>query len=328
MSVEAPNVMVASPENSQSSDQANFAYILSANFSGSTLLAMLLGSQSEAVTVGEMRAPAIGDPDAYRCSCGQPIKQCEFWSKVNAGMARKGIPDFDITEARISIHHSKSKYVNRLLDPMPKGPLLETVRAAALSLSPAWPPHRREIHFRNRALAEVLREVTGARLVIDSSKISLHLKYLLQSPDLKIKIIRLVRDGRAVTVSTMGHGFKRDSRRETVAGAARSWRRNNEAAERILSNTPASRWMFVKYEELCRQPEATLRGICKFLGMDTRQIMLDFRAKEQHVLGNEMRLKSGSDIRLDERWRKELSQEDLATFDEVAGDLNRQYGYA
>jgi hypothetical protein len=61
--------------------------------------------------------------------------------------------------------------------------------------------------------------------------------------------------------------------------------------------------------------------------MDTENIVLDFRSKAQHILGNDMRLKSGSDIRLDERWRKNLSQADLATFDEVAGDLNRKYGY-
>ena len=83
-----------------------------------------------------------------------------------------------------------------------------------------------------------------------------------------------------------------------------------------------------QYEELCRQPEATLRGICKFLGMDTRQINLDFRAKTQHVLGNDMRLKSGSDIRLDERWRTTLTKDDLGVFDEVAGEMNRKYGYA
>jgi len=112
-----------------------------------------------------------------------------------------------------------------------------------------------------------------------------------------------------------------------VAAAALSWKRNNEAAERVLQEMPKSQWMFQQYEALCRQPEETLRSLCKFLGMDTRQIVLDFRAKQQHVLGNDMRLKSGSDIRLDERWRTALSKEDLQTFEEVAGEMNRKYGY-
>jgi hypothetical protein len=326
MSAESTIAMTAPVENSKGPVATNLGYILSANFSGSTLLAMLLGVQPEATTVGEMRAPHVGVED-YLCSCGQNIKKCAFWSDVSRLMAKRGVPNFDITNANLSIHDVENPYVHRLLDPLPRGPLLEAVRTVGLAVSPAWPRHRQNIQQRNVAFAEALRELTGAKIVIDSSKIALHLKFLLKT-DLKIKIIRLVRDGRAVTVSTMGHGFKRDSRRETVAGAALSWRKNNEAAERILAETPAPQWMFVKYEELCQAPEQTLRGICKFLGMDSQNIVLDFRSREQHILGNEMRLKSGSDIRLDERWRKELSPEDLATFDEVAGDLNRKYGYA
>jgi hypothetical protein len=313
--------------NSQTADATNMAYILAVSFSGSTLLAMLLGSQSEATTVGEMRAPAVGEPDAYLCSCGSPIRKCEFWREVNQRMAKRGISDFDITQARLSIHDTENKYLHRLLEPLPRGRFLETVRTTGLSVSPAWPAHLRNVHQRNSALVEALREITGAKVVVDSSKIALHLKYLLRSPDLRIKIIHLVRDGRAVTMSMLGHGLKRNTRQESVAAAALSWRRNNEAAERVLSELPRSQWVPLQYEQLCRDPEKTLRSLCQFLGMDANEITLDFRSRQQHVLGNEMRLKSGSDIRLDERWRSGLSGEDLGIFEEVAGDLNRKYGY-
>lgn len=298
----------------------NLVYILSANYSGSTLLAMLLGVQREAVTVGEMRAPHVGASD-YLCSCGEPIKKCAFWSQVSERMARRGIADFDITDAQLSIHDVRDRYVHRLLKPLPRGPLLEAVRSTGLAVLPAFKAHLNDVHRRNVALANVLREITGAKVVVDSSKIALHLKYLLKSADLKMKIIRLVRDGRAVSNSMLTRGSK------NMAAAALGWRRNNEAAERILAGVPNSQWMHVQYEELCRNPEQTLRGICEFLGMDTREIVLDFRSREQHVLGNEMRLKSGSDIRVDERWRTKLSKEDLATFEQVAGDMNRKYGY-
>ena len=242
-------------------------------------------------------------------------------------MAKQGIPDFDITEARLSIHDADDAYLRRVLDPLPRGTILEAARRTALTLSPAWTGHLRKVHHRNVALVNALREITGAKVVVDSSKIALHLKYLLKSPDLRIKIIRMVRDGRAVTTSMLGHGLKRATRRESMAAAALSWFRNNEAAERVLADLPASQWMHLQYEELCRQPEATLRHIGDFLGMDTRAIVLDFRAKQQHVLGNEMRLKSSSEIRLDERWRTALSQDDLAVFEEIAGAMNRKYGY-
>jgi hypothetical protein len=136
-----------------------------------------------------------------------------------------------------------------------------------------------------------------------------------------------VRDGRAVAMSMLGHGLNAGSRQETVAAAALAWRRNNEASERVLADLPKSQWTQLQYEELCRRPEETLRSLCKFLGMDSNNITLDFRARQQHILGNDMRLKSGSEIRLDERWRKNLSKEDLDTFEQVAGEVNRKYGY-
>jgi Sulfotransferase family len=321
MTVESLPAKGAMPENSNASQAPNLAYILAVSYSGSTLLAMLLGSQPEATTVGEMRAPAVGEPDTYLCSCGEQIKKCHFWREVAERMAKRGIPDFDITKAQISIHDAENRYVRRLLDPMPRGPVLEAARRTALALSPAWPKHLQTMHRRNVALVEALQEVTSAKVVVDSSKIALHLKYLLKSPALRIKVIRLVRDGRAVANSMLGHGTK------SMAEAALSWRRNNEAAERVLADMAKSQWMHLQYEELCKRPEETLRGICEFLGMDTRNIVLDFRARQQHVLGNEMRMKSSSEIRVDERWRTKLSKEDLATFAEVAGDLNRKYGY-
>jgi len=328
MATETSTATIAPPESSRSAGGVNLAYILSANYSGSTLLAMLLGAQAEAFTMGEMRVPALQNPDSYRCSCGELIKQCGFWNEVSLRMAKKGIADFTIINPRLSIHDVESRYATRVLNAMPRGAMLEGVRNVALAFSPAWAAHLRAVHLRNTALAEVFQDMSGARVVVDSSKLALHLKFLLKSDRLKIKALNLVRDGRAVVTSMLGHGFQRASRAETIAGAALEWRRINEAAECILGMLPASQFMDLRYEELCRQPEATLRNICQFLGMDTRQINLDFRSKTQHVLGNDMRLKTGSDIRLDERWRTTLTPEDLAVFDEVAGEMNRKYGYA
>lgn len=306
---------------SANSDGTNLAYILAASYSGSTLLAMLLGSQPDATTVGEMRAPKLGEPDSYLCSCGEHIKKCNFWREVSERMAKRGIADFDITQARLSIHDADGKFLRRVLKPLPRGALLEAARNTTLAVLPEWSSHLRSVHQRNTALINVLREITHTKVVIDSSKIALHLKFLLKSPDLKIKIIFLVRDGRAVSTSMLGHGTK------SVEEAALSWKRNNESAERVLADLPKSQWMQLQYEELCRRPEETLRTLCKFLGMDSTNIVLDFRARQQHILGNDMRLKSGSEIRLDERWRKTLSKQDLEVFESVAGDLNRKYGY-
>ena len=48
---------------------------------------------------------------------------------------------------------------------------------------------------------------------------------------------------------------------------------------------------------------------------------------EHHVFGNPMRLRSSSEIQLDEGWREELDAEDLETFERIAGAHNRAFGY-
>jgi hypothetical protein len=308
------------------SEAPNLVYILGCGHSGSTLLALLLGSHPAACTVGEMRAPKMGEE--YLCSCGEPIKKCQFWSDVRDRMAKRGIPDFDILKARLSIHDSQDPYVHRLLDPLPRGPLLETVRSVGLSISPAWRTHLREVHHRNKALMDVLFEKTGARMVIDSSKIALHLRYLLKSPDLRIKIIFLVRDGRAVSTSQLGHGFTGGDRRETIEATAWNWIRSNESCERVLAgDVPGSQWMHLSYEELCKNPEGKLREVYEFIGLDPDNVILNFRSKQQHILGNEMRMKSGTDIKLDERWRKVFTPEDIKVYGAIAGYMLRKYGY-
>jgi hypothetical protein len=273
-----------------------------------------------------MRAPSAVD-ETYLCSCGEPIRQCRFWSEVAEQMGRRGIPDFEITDARLSIHDAQSPYVRRLLNPLPRGAVLEAVRSVGLAISPAWHAHLREIHLRNAALVNTLQEITAAKVVIDSSKIALHLRYLLKSTDLNIKIIRLVRDGRAVVTSMLGHGWDRGSREQTINEAALTWRRAYESTERVLAGLPASQWIHVVYEELCANPEKVLRQIYQFIGLDHDDIVLNFRARQLHILGNDMRLKSTSEIRVDERWRTKLSEEDLCIFDEVAGEMNLAYGY-
>ena len=319
------------------------AYLLAASHSGSTLLAMLLGAQPGACTVGELKATHLGDADTYRCSCRERIRDCAFWQKISKAMERRGIPDFDITRAGTSIFETKAPYVQRLLAPLYRGGILETIRDRGLSLSGEWRKLLADSQRRNLALIESLLEVTNARVVIDSSKLALRLKYLLKIPNLDVRVIRVIRDGRAVALTytdewnfadskdpsmrSGGTGTRRPPQRGSMAEAAKAWKRNNESCDALTARLPTTQWTEVRYEELCADPAATLKRLADFLGLDSQQTNLDFRSVSHHVIGNGMRMDSTSEIRLDERWKSHLSKEDLQTFDDVAGDLNRCYGY-
>ena len=303
---------------------------------------MLLGANPKACTVGELKVTSLGDPDRYRCSCGELIKQCGFWLAVSDCMAERGL-DFEPTRAGTSIRAVESSYARRLLNPLHRGRALEALRDAALSLSPTWTALLKDTQIRNACLVEALCALTGADVIVDSSKTGLRLKYLLRNPDLDVRIVRLTRDGRGVALTHKdpmtfadaqdpslragGCGGHRDSERKSMAEAAREWRRSNEEAECVLSGVPRSKWIQVRYEDLCADPCTVLRAVFGFLGLPTDPIVLDFRSVAQHVIGNGMRLDSRSDICLDERWKTHLTEDDLRVFEQVAGKLNRSLGY-
>lgn len=321
------------------------AYILAASHSGSTLLSMLLGSHPRIATVGELKlsAKAMGDIDRYRCSCGEFILQCNFWQKIKESMATRGF-EFDLVHAGTDYLTIESRYACRLLGPMHRGISLESFRDAALWLSPAWRTRLPEVHKRNAALVYTVSEITKSEIVIDSSKTALRLKYLLRNPELDVKVIRLIRDGRAVALTytdpacfadatdpalrSGGSGGQREHERLAMAQAAYEWRRCNEEAEHILRHADKSQWIEIHYEELCKDMENTLSRLFEFLGLDPKKRTRDFRAVEYHVVGNGMRLDTTSEIRLDERWRESLTDQDLRVFDDVAGEMNKRYGYA
>jgi hypothetical protein len=334
--------VVAPDAGQRMSQKIPLVYILAASHSGSTLLAMLLGSHPDICTVGELKATNLGNVEGYRCSCRELIRKCPFWAGITHDLGLRGFP-FDI--ARTGTHFDvESAYAHRLLRPLHRGAIFEAMRDTALALSPTWRRKLPRIQSLNAALAECILTRTGKRVLVDSSKIGLRLKYLLRNPAFDVRAILLIRDGRSVALTYTdparyadasdpalrggGTGSSRDGERLALARAAREWRRGNEEADAILRLLPRSRWTEVRYEALCARPDETFHRVLTFLGLTSAWVRRDFRSVEHHVIGNGMRLDSDGEIRVDERWRSVLSPRDLRLFDSVAGDVNRRLGYA
>ncbi len=317
-------------------------YILAASHSGSTLLAMLLGTHPEIATVGELKFTSLGNVEQYLCSCQKEIKKCPFWSDVVQEMVKRGYP-FDFSNPGTDFHSEMSGYVRWVLRPLHRGKVLEWVRDSALALSPAWRTRFPRFQESNSALIESICNLTGKKVIVDSSKIGLRLKFLLRNPALDVRVIRLIRDGRAVAMTYTdparfadasdpdlrggGMGGERESERLTMAKAAREWRRSNEEAEAVLKNLDPSRWIEVRYETLCDQTELTLKKLFKFIEVSPECELASFRSANHHIIGNGMRLDSTDEIKLDDRWREVLSTGEIEVFDSIAGKLNRRLGY-
>jgi Sulfotransferase family len=316
-------------------------YVLSASHSGSTLLSMLLNAHPDVVTAGELKAEHFGDPDHYRCSCHALLKECAFWRAVADCMHSRG-HEFSIIDAKTHFGSMDSGWVRRLLRPLVRDALTERVRDAVLAFSPVWRRGLPRMLRRSADLVHCVAEVAHAKVVVESSKVGLRLKYLARCADLDITVIRLIRDGRAVALTYMrpdefadardaklrggGTGVNRDTRL-SMDDAAREWRRSNEEAEALLQQLPGLRVIQVRYEDLCNAPVDTVNLIFGELGLDTITSLTGFRSLPHHVIGNGMRLDTDNRVELDDRWRNALVATELSTFNRVAGDLNSRYGY-
>lgn len=207
---------------------------------------------------------------------------------------------------------------------------LEIVLALGAATSLQWLRRRSPSVARYSAIAEnswavadAMAAATGMRYVVDSSKSPLRLKLMYMLRPAQVRIVHLVRDGRAVAASAM-------RRRDMPAGlAARVWKRDNRNLAVMLRSIPAGVKLGIRYEALCEEPERELRRVCDFLALEYEPGMSTLWDRPVHnIPGNPMPFdRTRRSIRKDERWRRDLSEGDIRAFERAAGVFNRSLGY-
>lgn len=150
------------------------------------------------------------------------------------------------------------------------------------------------------------------------------------------KFVHLIRDGRAVAGSLLHVGFWRGWQgphkwgagplaardqaiwdaygRSFVALAGLEWRIRMRAVEEARRSVEPARLLEIRYEDLCRQPEATLRAVLEFAELP----------------GKREAAKCVAAIPLEDpgsRWRHRLTIEQHRILDELLDDDLRRYGY-
>lgn len=294
-------------------------YIASPSYSGSTLLTMLLHRHPEIATIGELKWGGI-DIDTYQCSCGELLRECSFWRNVQSRVEAQGLP-FDLRMPPTDFRFPDHPFADRFARARNRGSVFEAVRQAAITVTPICRERWPTIAAVNRAAIGAILDLQNASVFADGSKDPVRLMHLLASGDYDPFVIQLVRDGRGVMCSTIRNKCL-DA--ETAAG---DWARTHEQIERVVLRLRPAQHLRLRYEDLCENPSAELRKMFAFVGLDPDQVNVSQQSREHHILGNAMRLRGISDVRLDERWRREMDVESAMAFDRVAGARNRSYGY-
>jgi len=183
------------------------------------------------------------------------------------------------------------------------------------------------------------RKVSGARVVVDSSKIPTHTLVLHRTAGVDIRQVHLVRDSRGVAFSNTKQVTKRASSGEptllprygAVAAAARYDFHNGLTG---WTRRLGVSYLRLRYEDLIAEPEACLRTVLAHAGEDP-SITLPFLAEgrvllgENHLVeGNPVRFSRGTVALLtDDQWRTRLPSRARRTVTVLTLPLLAAYGY-
>lgn len=303
--------------------------------SGTTLLERLLGELPGVAPLGEvvhLWARGVGRDEP--CGCGVPFGRCEFWRRVGASAFGGWSPEL---ARRVIV-------LRRRVDRTRRIPFLaRRVRAPR-------PPARRTTRWRDpggpepgelaeyvaayRRLYRAAGEVTGAKVIVDSSKHA-SLVFCLAGAGDDLAVVHMVRDARAVA-----HSWSRWVPRPEDGTPMARWRPAATAVHWLAQNlafhllarrgVPVTR---VRYEDLVDAPRQTLAHLARrlrlpagepgFLGDGAVTLGVGHT-----VSGNPMRFAVGAlPLRRDDSWRTGMTRWHRWLVTALTWPLLLRYGY-
>lgn len=298
-------------------------YIMGLFRSGSTILDIILGNHDEVESVGELRnLAASGWMGDEVCACGKPASECEYWTAVRRNWA-------------IRVGGDK---VARLIELQNR---FERIRSipALLAASAVGTAAFREYGELTAALYDAIADVSGKRFIVDSTKYPARAFALSQMPDVSLRLVHLVRDGRGVvwSINRKPNVDLKGNVIDIAAGrvadtTARQWARVNLMSS-VVGAFNRDRAIRLLYEDLVEHPQEQLGRIGRLIGVDfsslaQRLLRGDSLTSGHMIAGNRVRHEGAIRLRPDLEWREKLPQEQRDVFWKRAGWLARRYGYA
>jgi hypothetical protein len=176
------------------------------------------------------------------------------------------------------------------------------------------------------AILAALAERRGAVRVGEKSPGHFQYLALLSERYPEARFIHLIRDPRAVACSYFRTFGIRD-----IGAKCKRWQLAIAEHDRFAGPL-GRRYMALRYEDLVREPERTLREVCSFLGCGFAPEMLAYHerdhlgfAKHQmHHMANTLRPVFTSSL---DKWRSELARDQIALVEHVLGDEMERLGY-
>lgn len=302
----------------------NVLYVGGMPRSGSTLTDLMLDRLPGHVAVGELfylwRNGVVHDGS---CACGERFSRCAFWEAVGV-KAFGGWRGVDATHV------------------MGLQSAVDTTARVPLLLAPTRPAsfQRALDEYTDvvRTLYAAITEVSGASVVVDSSKRPSLGFVLRRAPGVRLTVAHVVRDPRGVAYSfgkrvelPPGAALGAQMPRSSTLKVCRRWVTVNALISALsASGVPAVR---VRYEDLVARPAHELTRIAAVEGIT--EVDLSFLTPEgmavpdTHVVaGGRIRLADGVlPLRLDDAWRRHMPAHARRLVGAVTLPSRLWYGY-
>lgn len=307
-------------------DVPQVLYVGGLGRSGSTLLERAIAQLPGVTGAGEVvYLWERGIANNERCGCGEHFWDCPFWSSVGQ-LAFDGWDNVDVDRVReLASRVDDVKFVPRML----LG--LENARFRA--------DLAEYVDYFSRLYAAI-KQVSGCDVVVDSSKITSLVYVLNHSKPMRLSMVHIVRDARAVAYSWT----KIVKRPEITSGAAYMPRYSPGYMAMLYDGhhlllemlrkrgVPTVR---IRYEDFTQNPEASLRAVADLVGrrFEPERVLGDapatLRLPVMHtVSGNPSRFKSGDiAVRRDDAWRKQMPRRQRILVGAVTAPIQAMYGY-
>jgi hypothetical protein len=308
-------------------ERVTVLYIGGRGRSGSTILAQMLGQIPDFVNVGELwQVWYRGLRENERCSCGQPFYSCEFWSAVG-DEAFGGWNNVDLDKmASFRSYFTKQRYASHYALAANTSIRTRTMTILLEEFEPAL-----------ERLYRAIQRVSGASVIVDSSKRFSYAVVLGLLPFVDLRIVHLVRDSRAVAFSWARSTERIAGGRKLVARLSptfqsRAWSLQNYLFGFLSPIAPFSR---LRYEDFVADPALHLAKTLIKVGLDDGAAGLPLvRGREislsagHMVSGNPGRFRTGkTELQSDEEWRVKMSGADKNVVTALTAPLLLRYGY-
>jgi hypothetical protein len=309
-------------------EQVTVLYIGGHGRSGSTILAQTLGQIPGFVNVGELwQVWYRGLRENERCGCGRHFHSCEFWRAVG-DEAYGGWDNVDVDKmVAFRPYLKRQRYIPHYVLVANTGIRSRKINTLLVECGPVL-----------ERLYRAIQRVSGAGVIVDSSKRSSSAVLLSLLPFADLRVVHLVRDSRAVAYS-----WQRIKESPAVAGdrlmprmspakASRDWSLQNYSYGFLSEFARLSR---LRYEDFINDPTLYLAETLMRAGFDEAGSLHDVvRGREislsvdHTVSGNPSRFRTGKiELQLDEEWKVKMRGADKNVVTALTAPLLLNYGY-